>query len=265
MTRRKTDTQVPKILYKYRDWNNNYQKRIITHQEIFLANPTYFNDPFENIPIQWDKVSYEDCIKENMIIAKLVNPNSSKEELLALSKEITKQKLFWHPDKLKRENKSQIEDWNNKLGFYCLSETNDNLLMWSHYSKNHEGFMVGFYSESLLNDYNDEFDYLEKVIYCKDYPKILGLNTNEDFYKKFFHKSIHWNYENEWRISKNHIENRLIKLKKNTIAEIVIGCKTPNEHKEEIISISRDIYGKEVDIYIAEKDSEKFKLNIKKI
>ncbi|EQM49643.1 hypothetical protein D051_4091 [Vibrio parahaemolyticus VPCR-2010] len=35
-------------------------------------------------------------------------------------------------------------------GYLSLSKTNKNILMWSHYAQNHEGFVLGFDSEQNL-------------------------------------------------------------------------------------------------------------------
>lgn len=37
-----------------------------------------------------------------------------------------------------------IEDKQNKVGVVCLSESKDNLLMWSHYANEHKGCVLGF-------------------------------------------------------------------------------------------------------------------------
>ncbi len=46
---------IPKVIYKYRSWEESeknptekkYQRRILTHSEVYFTNPTNFNDPFE--------------------------------------------------------------------------------------------------------------------------------------------------------------------------------------------------------------------------
>ena len=37
----------PQIIYKYRDWQIGYHRNILTHNQIFLASPKDFNDPFD--------------------------------------------------------------------------------------------------------------------------------------------------------------------------------------------------------------------------
>ena len=47
MIRRVTDTTIPEVLYKYRDWSNKYHRNLISKQEIYLPKPSEFNDPFD--------------------------------------------------------------------------------------------------------------------------------------------------------------------------------------------------------------------------
>ncbi|HTA27228.1 MAG TPA: hypothetical protein VK809_05535 [Bacteroidia bacterium] len=44
----------PPVVYKYRDWNNNFHKRTVLNLELFLSSPSNFNDPFDcKIPIAY--------------------------------------------------------------------------------------------------------------------------------------------------------------------------------------------------------------------
>lgn len=43
-----TFKDVPQQLYKYRDWSNDYHKKILTEREIYFTNVRAFNDPLDN-------------------------------------------------------------------------------------------------------------------------------------------------------------------------------------------------------------------------
>jgi hypothetical protein len=136
--------------------------------------------------------------------------------------------------------------------------------MWSHYSNNHTGFVVGFRTDSLLDDYN--FDYIEPIVYQKTYPVISGLDEiTERFHKKFFYKSDLWAYENEWRISKNHIKDRTIKLKRETINQIIIGCCAGFTQSKSLIKLCKKTFGNNFPIYQAYKNENEFGIAIKQI
>lgn len=48
--------RIPVILYKYRDFHNEYNKRILFNFEIFLPSTTMFNDPYEgSIPFVYNQ------------------------------------------------------------------------------------------------------------------------------------------------------------------------------------------------------------------
>jgi hypothetical protein len=38
--------QTPRIIYKYRDWNNQFHQKILTEREVWFAHPHTLNDPF---------------------------------------------------------------------------------------------------------------------------------------------------------------------------------------------------------------------------
>ncbi|MFW5983141.1 MAG: DUF2971 domain-containing protein [bacterium] len=265
MINRITNEEIPSILYKYRDWKNKFHRRLITNQEIYFPKPSAFNDPFDgNIPVRWDLMSYEECFDKNLELINTDHKDKDQKLVREYAKKVTDEKTLWHPGKLRKERSEQLNKWNSIIGLFSLSKMNDNILMWSHYSLNHSGFVVGLNTDSLVNDY--DFDYLEPIKYQEEYPIIKGTDdTTFQFYKKFFHKSELWEYEKEWRLSKNHIENRLVKLKKDSIDEIIIGCSADNKQINDIIEKTRKYLLPSTKIYKAEKSEENFELNIDEI
>lgn len=265
MAKRITDKSIPDKLYKYRDWTDPYHKKTITHQEIYFPRPSEFNDPFDgNIPFRWDLMTYEDCVKKNAEILTLAKEYSNLEILLRDAKALTDEKKFYHPDNVSRETEEQIMKWDSIIGLFSLCEDPTNILMWSHYSRYHTGFVVGLNTNSLMTDY--DFDYIDAVTYQTDYPTItIDNDTTERFYKKFFHKSEMWKYEKEWRISKNHIKNRIIKLNPETITDIIIGCNTGAKELKEIISEVRQYLGEKIPIFKAIREQDKFCIRIESI
>jgi len=84
-------------------------------------------------------------------------------------------------------------------GICCFSETNDNLLMWSHYASSGKGFCLEFDSS------REPFDKIQPVKYVDKPPELnfKKLFTVDKLYlldALFCMKSIHWSYEKEWRI-----------------------------------------------------------------
>jgi len=265
MARRITETPVPKTLFKYRDWSNKNHRKLISKQEIYFPRPSEFNDPFDgNIPVRWDLMTYEECFEKNLKIINIEHKDKDQRLVREHAKKVTDEKIMWHPDILAHERPEQLEKWNSIIGLFSLSLIPDNILMWSHYSNNHTGFIVGLDTNSLIEDY--DFDYIEPIIYQNEYPLISGLDeTTDQFYKKFFHKSELWSYEEEWRISKNHIGKRIIKLNQSTINQIIIGCNTDSKESEQITKLTKKHLGTEIPIFKAIKNTNDFGLTITKM
>jgi len=262
MIRRNTDTSIPKILYKYRDWRSIYHRNLITKQEIYFPKPSEFNDPFDgNIPVRWDLMTYEECLEKNLEIINVAHKDKDQRSVIEYAKKVTDKKFLWHPDRLVKERPEQLEKWNSIIGLFSLSSVPDNILMWSHYSFNHTGFVIGFNTKSLIDNY--DFDYIEPIIYQSEYPIISGLDDiTTQFHKKFFYKSDLWNYEKEWRISKNHIKNRVIKLHIEAINQVIIGCCVNMEQTNNIIKLVRKHLGICIPIFKTSKDENNFGLKI---
>lgn len=264
--RRITDTSIPKELFKYRDWSVASHKKTISRRQIYFPRPSSFNDPFDgSIPIRWDLMSFDDCVEKNAELLKASGIGSSDDtELNALAVKVTKEKTMWHPEKLKKESKEKMDIWDKAIGLFSLSETAQNILMWSHYASNHTGFAVGFHTDYFSE--RSDFDYMEPIQYQVAYSVISGLDsTNQQFFKKFFFKSDLWGYEKEWRISINHIEKRIVNLAPEAFSQIILGCKMPQKEKVRIIKKSRRMLGNQIKIQQAIMSDENFEIKLDRI
>tara|TARA_B110000967_G_C18638587_1_gene437318 strand:+ start:418 stop:687 length:270 start_codon:yes stop_codon:yes gene_type:complete len=54
------DIEFPEILYKYRNWDDPYNKRFINEREVFMASPNQFEDKLDcKLPIRYDLMTQE--------------------------------------------------------------------------------------------------------------------------------------------------------------------------------------------------------------
>jgi hypothetical protein len=87
------------------------------------------------------------------------------------------------------------------VGVLSLTDRPDNLLMWAHYARRHEGFLVEFDSEHAFFHSpcgsNKEFGRLMRVEYGER-PSTVMINATVG--QLFFTKGCHWSYESEWRM-----------------------------------------------------------------
>jgi hypothetical protein len=101
MIDRFTDIELPKTLYKYRDWNNKYHRKLISKQELYFPKPSEFNDPFDgNIPVRWDLLSFEDCYEKNLELMSIALKGEDENRVKKFVREQTELKKLWHPDQL---------------------------------------------------------------------------------------------------------------------------------------------------------------------
>ena len=127
-------------LYKYRS-TSKYSLEGLINNELYFSKYTDFNDPFEFATPAPDVVkSYK--IARKKFREYYDNKEISKEVFLRLTK------LVKTPSNEKLEERvktlDRIKDNTLNMGILCLSQLDENILMWSHYAENHKGFCIEF-------------------------------------------------------------------------------------------------------------------------
>ena len=88
-------------------------------------------------------------------------------------------------------------------GIISLTETKDNLLMWSHYTDKHKGMVVefdisnNFFNSTYARENNSHLGKIQRVLYRKE--RLTSVNNNL-MMEPYFHKSDEWAYEKEHRL-----------------------------------------------------------------
>lgn len=153
---------------------------------------------------------------------------------------------------------------NAVIGVFSLTTQPTNILMWSHYSNSHRGFVVGFDTDSLFTDIQCT---ILPVSYQKEYPSISpGLGTEEgplEIYSIYGTKSGLWEYEDEVRMIKMHAAKKTVQYKPESLKEIILGCKISEKHRDEILDIARNFPN--VKVYQAHMSRTAFELDIQLI
>jgi hypothetical protein len=86
-------------------------------------------------------------------------------------------------------------------GIISFTETKENILMWSHYSENHTGIVIEFdikhpFFNKKFKEKHKKYEGIpQKVFYRKE-----RLKTSNYLLEPFFHKSLEWMYEQEYRM-----------------------------------------------------------------
>lgn len=226
---------------------NEHTMNLLTKGELYFSNPDEFNDPFDCwIPFSQEKPNQEalNSIKNSTIRNIKLEAQNYSETLNFLKARRTIQSKFL-----------------SKIRIFCLSKTNNNILMWSHYAQNHEGICVGIktkkltkitqslklnfgkINKSLQTEESTINGVARKVEYGINNKMLHPFNKNTSIFnrenlKYFYHKSNYWEYEKEYRIFFYHEEMKgnIFLMNINDIKEIYFGFKTPDKVIEETIN-----------------------------
>lgn len=257
------------IVYKYRNWKDEFHKNVLDKNEVYLSSPDEFNDPFDcNIPVCYSLLDSED--KLELYARELIE--RQKLRLLERGRNIEDEynrvmyRLKNEINVLQEEHsKFDFQNLNKYCGIYSLSKNWNNILMWSHYSDCHKGYSVGFFEEKLRNILDAGG---RKVVYNQkdDYPLINPMqgDSPEMMLEKLHYKAYDWEYEEEYRLTKFYfpdiatLESRKIVIPNDCFAEVIIGFKADSNTIDQILEVGRK---KKIKVYRAIQVPFKFKLD----
>lgn len=294
------------IRYKYRS-DNKFTENIFKKKKIWLSKPEDLNDPLDG-KISEFTAEYKESLKKLHMRQQLegfifVATFFGDEEPLGIRNKEATLRAFKEASSLEEKFKiandamklsgrvgySDAADLTDSVtsqisaaGIFCLSESCNEMLMWSHYGQEHKGICIGF--EKIGRDLlpGEQF---RKVSYSEKFPAVdilRGYISKRDYYKDLngglrvkasvaFHdhnilralstKSPLWEYEKEWRlISKQSGERDL----PGQISEIVFGMKCPETIREKYVSLAKKL-DCEVSFWEIVHESNSFELKTKKI
>lgn len=247
-------------LYKYLKIDSEFPTidKLLTFK---LSSPSQMNDPFE------------------FLIGKIENITKEQAEYLRkkgyrLKKTVQGINQYFD-DEHDSILKKQYECLNNHIRITCFSTDNSNILMWSHYTNNHKGFVIEYDIEKIMQRFSYEKRpiCLSPVQYSSDMPSIRNLivldelERGKEMYKVICTKANNWNYENEWRIVISDFSRKL-KEKENIeltimpeeIKSIYFGVRCPQEDINRIRSIAEKL-GIKCSFFKASINKEHYKLD----
>jgi hypothetical protein len=150
---------------------------------------------------------------------------------------------------------------------FCVSETHDNLLMWSHYARNHTGAVVKFLS---LPEVDSPIIVAQPVRYSTNMPRLsfaslLGRDRLERIVLETItlSKSTVWSYEKEWRIvaalRDKSARYELLPYAPEEVGAVYLGCNMAEEDRNEIIDIVHRHF-ENAKMFRAEKHERQYEL-----
>ncbi|MGE4670450.1 DUF2971 domain-containing protein [Yersinia enterocolitica] len=262
---------------------------------ICFSNPLNFNDPFEFHSL-FNVSSITDLVKSQLDASDIVSHMTEQQRCFFNMQPEGKENLmieYLRPivNHLYEQNKHSILDLASKkmntlnekfrdvVRVLCLSEKNDNLLMWGHYALSHTGFVIEFDSEhSYFNQrrsQSDEFGFLRKVKYREHIEAIDPLGESE--MDHFLAKSKDWEYESEWRmfqpdnaatesINNGSFTCDLYKFPCDSVKSIILGCRASPDFEMQVsdILVSKKEYS-HVGLFKCFRSNEKYELLIEPV
>jgi len=244
-------------LYKYRSMTSQSLERIFTNNEIFLSDPTAFNDPFECRPLL---LTHNSPLKRKRFIESIVKhrfPNYSKHEIKKIAKKNKIAKNFISKPFIEETYRRFIKD----VGVYCLSEIPDDILMWAHYSDCHKGICIKFKADLEFSLFWESL----KVTYQDSYASVnvMAMNESSQFFNALATKSSHWKYEQERRIVKLLAEGGpgYHKFSPSLLSGVILGALI-SKMDEDIVRAWLSKYPVPVQIYKATLNNTSYKLDI---
>ena len=258
---------IPERVYKYRDWNNKFHKRILTDCELFLASPAMFNDPFDcKIPVAYWKLAENKELAQEYFhtVVDRYKQDLSPEDKSKEVERLIAEGRFRDDKFLLTKEDDFFKGLNEQYGVISLTSNPKNVVMWSHYSNSHKGFCVGFNSRELFNN-SDHFGRGGKVIYLKDFPEILPTeDLIQQLIKQMYIKSDLWGYEDEYRLSKFEGSNMVVNFSPETLCEVILGCSINKSNKDEIVEITKANFPN-AEIYQSKQVRKTFKIKFEKV
>jgi len=315
---------IPSLLYKYRHFeidqkNPKEPLEILKSDKIYLSPPTSFNDPFDcasqlipgDIDQKFILESNPDLYKQRFNLSdeefnELMRSSNIIRAIcrLFLRKSEQNNKKTPGTDDIKECEKivketplGSSDKLKESINISSFSETNESILMWSHYAHNHEGFCIEYDFKKLgINHHITRFIF--PVIYsdnvidigkflsssAKEFENVMlkfaeGIERNDNYdksniqktlnfnnmilFRTAINKSKEWKYEKEWRyLLKNEtpLEQKYFFAPKPKA--VYLGAKIEEDNRDKILGIAQN---RNFEVFQMEKESTKFALKPNKI
>ncbi len=251
---------LPPILYKYRDWNNPYHKRILTENEIYLASPADFEDEYDcKIPIRYDLLTEEEIYDLYFKSSLELNQHFSVEQHKNFALKNQKKGLLLDKERIRELEKFFFDNFNKRFGVLSLTAIRDNVTMWDYYANHNKGFCIGFHSIALCKTSN-LFGGGGIMNYYNVLPIIKFTDQNEKKYFYQIHSKLQkWGFEEEYRLTKSLTIDRKVQIPNEVYAEIILGPDIPEISRQEIVQLSKNKF-KTCKLYKANISNQKITL-----
>ncbi len=250
-------------IVQYFKYLNPQRIDVLENLKIRYTQAIALNDPFEVFPAiidkdkDWYMRQFITRIEAEAAEINFRSPVKKKQYIRARKKDFPNFYRCYTDEKWLFEQAFSIVMLDaNVQGYLSLSKTEKNILMWSHYAQNHEGFAIGFDANHSYFDLG-----VTEVEYSDQRPYLNPLQSEQDA-SLFYTKSTDWAYEQEIRKSMAFVEHiqlengntllpypdelpdhtdevyqkvRLFDYPKGAISSVIFGWKSTGELRQSVI------------------------------
>ncbi|WP_370477202.1 DUF2971 domain-containing protein [Tamlana flava] len=242
------DIPLPEIVYKYRDWSNEYHKRFITEREVYMASPRAFEDELDcHSPTRFDLLTKKQIYEYFLWSSKKQNKGHSRQEHRKFARDWAKTSLVNDKKYVKKFMEDSIEEYYDHEGILSLTENWNNDKMWNKYASNGEGFCLGYNARTMFR-YLGGGGYVDYVDELPDiFPEPI-MQFEEAMNNRIYKKLKKWSFEEEYRTKKffpspaSSIERRTT-LPREAFSCVILGDNISDTHKSEIELAVKEFIG----------------------
>jgi hypothetical protein len=275
-----------KLFYKYQSLKDEYDKdgnctnytlKSLAQNQLYFNDSNNFNDPFDcrilvdnaGTREQWIDFLCESCHK--------CDREAVEEKVDSFTK--GESGLVFPYNRLSNLKGTRI---------CCFSESDDIILMWSHYADYHRGICLGFeasgendyYSMPLYESNSDESPYsgeFRKVTYDPSndlcvVKRFDNPHKNDRIVDERVFTKLHaWYYEHEYRITLPESHSHTIEIlnyDKSRLKRVIFGLKVGNLDQIRVYNIINENYlkkGFKVEFFQAKQEIGKYEIKIEPI
>jgi Protein of unknown function (DUF2971) len=231
----------------------------ISGNYLYWADPTKFNDPFDCQPALIFEGSNAELKTIRQRAANVIQRSKSRKERRLSAKASAAIPKVWVVQAMKKANEGYLA----QFGVCSLSDCNNSILMWSHYSSNHSGICLGFQPSRQAIDFSGA----AKVEYSQTRPVINlihGIKGQNFFDATFLTKAEQWSYESEWRMIEQNITERRRIYPSSALVQVIFGARIKPDDRTKILS-AIEVSGATPKLLKAEIDETRFQINLVKL
>jgi hypothetical protein len=186
----------PNFLYKYSAFSALSLENL-KNQIIYFGSPRSFNDPYDCSVTPAIRIPSDIEISRtrDRYLASPLITSAARDELHRATIEQMRQLFLRSAAQAATE---KVNEFSEKRGVSCFSESRDDLLMWAHYGGTYRGYCLGFNTTYLPKI--QQVKYSDNMPSFDPMPILNGELEINDFMSVFATKSRPWAYEKEWRI-----------------------------------------------------------------